>query len=124
MDNESIFEDAKPFDDEQTVSTTADLFQEVDPFNEPQLFDDRYDDGTVFVDNVEATTTSLESDNLDQVAQVPTDTTTTNQTTEMPDVFWETSKEPVGEGEVKSISFDEQIAALMNDDAKTKKLVS
>ena len=124
MDNESIFEDAKPFDDEQTVSTTADLFQEVDPFNEPQLFDDRYDDGTVFVDNVEATTTSLESDNLDQVAQVPTDTTTTTQTPEMPDVFWETSKEPVGEGEVKSISFDEQIAALMNDDAKTKKLVS
>lgn len=120
-DSEDIFEEVLPFEEAGTTNNiTADLFQEVNPFNEPELFDDRYDDGTVFLDSgtVDTTSNTLNQNNSNTVES-------STQATEMPDVFWETSNEPVVEEDNNVVSFDDQIAALINSDgAKTKTLVS
>ncbi len=133
--SDQLFED-KPFEEEHDQTILAEtpdadeLFSVEQPFEEPQLFSDRYDDGVVF-DSQEplfTTNTSIE-DNVSNgdSTTITTTTATSAQDVEMPDVFWETSDEPVAEDEQMGASFDEQIAALIQADGENtmvKKLVS
>ena len=126
-----LFEEIKPLED-TTVKTsdkmdTTNLFTEVNPFLEPQLFDDRYDDGTVFNNQQPVLTENsvLPNTSLEPNINEPTPTTV-DINVSMPDVFWETSNEPVTDDNPTGVSFDEQIAALIGgeESSKTKKLVS
>ncbi len=126
-----LFEETKPLED-TTVKTsdkmdTTNLFTEVNPFLEPQLFDDRYDDGTVFNNQQPVLTENsvLPNTSLEPNINEPTPTTV-DINVSMPDVFWETSNEPVTDDNPTGVSFDEQIAALIGgeESSKTKKLVS
>lgn len=138
---DNMFSQVTPFDEVQpfemgnepsTTSITEDLFQDVQPFEEPQLFDDRYDEGNVFETQAPVATDSVVVDTIPEQnvsmpeQMTPVDNISTRQNIEMPDVFWETSNEPVVDDNQGVMSFDDQIAALINseDDAKVKKLVS
>ena len=135
--NDNLFEDTEPFAVEDKKDTTSsDLFQDIEPFEEPQLFANKYDDGAVFTDQA-----PLFQDDIVSNVNMPTQSTNTSsvvpqvsettgdsleQNVEMPDVFWEMSNEPVVDENQNDVSFDDQIAALINseEDSKVKKLVS
>ena len=131
--SDQLFED-KPFEEEQGQTVLAEpsdeLFSVEQPFEEPQLFSDRYDDGVIFdsQDPLFTTNTSVDDNaGSSDLAETDTTTTTSAKDVEMPDVFWETSDEPVAEDEQMGASFDEQIAALIQADGENtmvKKLVS
>ena len=130
LDSEGLFTEVQPFEiaaDAQAPDSTGDvLFTEVQPFEEPQLFEDRYDDGTV-LSTQEPLFTDTTTNTNDVNTQMPSETVSTSNSTQdvgMPDVFWETSKEPIADDAPQNISFDDQIAALISDGDKVRKLVS
>ena len=103
------------------------LFEEVKPFEDISLFDDRYDDGMVFNDQPKK---ELKLDYLDlsksNTLENVNDTrkNTSSKDEMMPDAFWIT-KEDDNVEESPKMSFDEQIGALVeSENVKTKKLVS
>lgn len=119
----NTLDDKDIFVNEEVVTATHEneppLFQEVLPFEKAVLFDDKREDGvdSVFVD-----------DKVDTVGPINTvdtkDVTTNNVTVDvMPDAFWTTKEEPeVVTGDGEALSFDEQIASLVENEASTSKV--
>lgn len=116
-----------PIDNSQA---TMQLFQEVKPFEDVSLFDDRYDDGTVFKDDgLKIDLSNLQQVNNSFLDNIRDDKNedSTKFSDSMPDVFW-TTKEDTNNSSDDKVSFDKQIEALVESenkpDSKVKKLVS
>ena len=108
------------------------LFQEVQPFENISLFDDKYDDGLIFDNKL-----VLKDDNVKKENETKLNNPVIqnlhlgnkeNGFSEdvMPDAFWTVKEEEPDLNEDNKLSFDEQIAALVEseDNSKVKKLVA
>lgn len=112
----------------QPVDTLSDIFETVVPFSEPSMFVDRSDN----VDSIfeEKNSGSLTSSEFEMVANKTEPELVLNyDDTELPDAFWTMDDEDNLDEEENSdtLSFDEQIDALLadtNENNKTKKLVA
>lgn len=108
------------------------LFQEVQPFENISLFDDKYDDGLIFDnklvlkdDNVKKENETTVNEPLIQNLHLENKENSFSEDV-MPDAFWTVKEEEPNLKEDNNLSFDEQIAALVEseDNSKVKKLVA
>ena len=118
------------------LTKDKDLFSDVKPFDDVELFvdksdDDMFDDnknGTLIFDNNDSTTTVEESKLIDNGNEVfPNMTSAEEEDATMPELFWETQDEENSEIVDDGVSFEEQLDKLLsseNDDVKTRKLVA
>ncbi len=108
------------------------LFQEVQPFENISLFDDKYDDGLIFDNKLVLKDDNVKKENETKlnnpVIQNLHLENKENGFSEdvMPDAFWTVKEEEPDLNEDNKLSFDEQIAALVEseDNSKVKKLVA
>ena len=108
------------------------LFQEVQPFENISLFDDKYDDGLIFENKMVLKDDSVKKENETKINNPVIQNlhleNKENGFSEdvMPDAFWTVKEEEPDLNEDNKLSFDEQIAALVEseDNSKVKKLVA
>ena len=95
------------------------LFTETEPFEKISLFNDRYEDNVFNDTNNDNKETIIANNNNKSNIEVEKELDT------MPEMFWTPQEDNQDSEEKESISFDEQIEALMNEpDTKVKKLVA
>ena len=108
------------------------MFQEVIPFEETPLFSDRYDSGIfepepkMIIDLGENKNLNKDLENKNNIIQFNNSKKEDPLDSMMPEAFWVTKDEGVKEEKNKVLSFDEQVAALIDNDEqiKTKKRVA
>ena len=109
---------------ESNVETNDDnLFEEIKPFEETPLFNDRFDD-ELFTNEVKENKTIFEEDNnkpdSDNLMKLPIDSSNKEtiekeeKVEDMPDMFWVTQEDDNIEN--NEPTFDEQINKLMNEE--------
>ena len=116
-------------DDDKPKEIDNTLFQEVLPFEETPLFNDRYDSGIFGNEDSSNMLVDLSNDKDDKPFEkknsiIEFDNRKENNDLDsmMPDAFWVTKDEQEIEEKPNVLSFDEQVAALIdNDQVKVKK---
>ena len=117
-------------DDDKPKEIDNNLFQEVLPFEETPLFNDRYDSGIFDDKDSSNMLVDLSNDKDDKPFEkknsiIEFDNKKENNDLDsmMPDAFWVTKDEQEIEEKPNVLSFDEQVAALIddNDQVKVKK---
>ena len=117
-------------DDDKPKEIDNNLFQEVLPFEETPLFNDRYDSGIFDDKDSSNMLVDLSNDKDDKPFEkknsiIEFDNRKENNDLDsmMPDAFWVTKDEQEIEEKPNVLSFDEQVAALIddNDQVKVKK---
>ena len=127
-DNDDVIINEPPLKDNQD-----DLFQEVQPFEETPLFSDKYDtdifndnkSNEMIIDLSDAKKGNTYLDDKENIIELG-DKEDNIIEPKMPDAFWVTKEDTEKEEKDNILSFDEQVAALMEskEPVKTKKKVA